>query len=243
VIPLAGRTALVTGAAKRLGRAIATALAAEGVHVVVHYRSSRQEAESLCAALSTIGARAFAVHADLGDPAQAALLVERASALAGPLDILVNNASVFPADTLAELSFPRLADTLRSNAWAPFVLARSLAQQTQRGDVIQLLDTRIGSVDLRHASYLLSKELLAVLTRMLALDLAPGIRVNAVAPGPMLPPPGGTERDLAPLGAATPLRRVGRPADIANAVLMLLRSDYITGEIVHVDGGAHLRHG
>jgi NAD(P)-dependent dehydrogenase (short-subunit alcohol dehydrogenase family) len=231
----------VTGGARRLGRALATALAAERVNVVVHHGKSPEEAEAVRDALAATGVRAWTVAADLADPGQAEALVERARAVAGPIDILVNNASVFPADTLGELTLDGLLATARVNAWAPFVLARALARQTERGDVVQILDAKLAAAtDPRHASYLLSKHLLSVLTRMLAVELAPRIRVNGIAPGPILAPAGGTEHDLERAAAAVPLRRPGRPDDIAEAALFLLRCEYVTGEAIYVDGGAHL---
>ena len=230
----------MTGGARRLGRALATALAAEGVNIIVHYGRSADEAEALRALLAATGVRAWSIGADLADPEQAATLVERADGLAGPIDILINNASVFPADTLAELTLEGLLATVRVNTWAPFVLSRALARQTDRGDVLQILDSKLAAIDPRHSSYLLSKHLLAVLTRMLAIELAPRIRVNGIAPGPILPPHGGTERDLERVAAEVPLRRPGRPENIAEAAVFLLRCDYVTGDVVYVDGGAHL---
>jgi NAD(P)-dependent dehydrogenase (short-subunit alcohol dehydrogenase family) len=230
----------VTGGARRLGRALATALASEGANVIIHHGRSAQEAEDLRGALAATGVRAWAIAADLADPEQAAALVDRARDVAGPIDILVNNASVFPTDTLAELTLDRLLATTRVNAWAPFVIARAFAQKAERGDVLQILDAKLAAADPRHASYLLSKHLLCVLTRMLAVELAPRIRVNAIAPGPILPPAGGTAQDLQRAAAAVPLRRPGGPDDIAETALFLLRCDYITGEVIYVDGGAHL---
>jgi NAD(P)-dependent dehydrogenase (short-subunit alcohol dehydrogenase family) len=230
----------VTGGARRLGRALATTLAAEGVNTIIHFGNSGDEAEALRKALAATGVRAWTIAADLADPAQATTLIERAREAAGPIDILVNNASVFPADTLAELTLERLVATTRVNAWAPFALARAFARQTERGDVLQMLDAKLAANDPRHASYVLSKRLLSELTRMLAIELAPQIRVNAIAPGPVLPPVGGTEGDLERVAAAVPLRRPGKPDDIAEAALFLLRCDYVTGQVIYVDGGAHL---
>jgi NAD(P)-dependent dehydrogenase (short-subunit alcohol dehydrogenase family) len=231
---------LVSVSSRGIGRSIALALAADGANVVVHYRRSVADADELCARIASLGVRAWRLRADFEDPSDTATLVERAVGLAGRLDVLVNNASVFGRSTLADLSFEGLVDSLRVNAWAPFVLARDFAARTRQGSIVNLLDARLRDYDLRHAAYILAKHALASLTRMAALEWAPGVRVNGVAPGPILPPPGGDEHDLDALAAALPLRRHGDPRDIADAVLFLIRSEFITGEILYVDGGRHL---
>jgi NAD(P)-dependent dehydrogenase (short-subunit alcohol dehydrogenase family) len=233
-------TALVTGATRRLGRSIALALAAEGANIVVHYRRSPSDAEELCARIAAVGARAWSLRADFDDLSDTATLVERAIRIAGRLDVLVNNASVFGPSTLADMRFEGFVDSMRVNAWAPFVLARDFARRAKKGAIVNLLDTRLSGYDLSHAAYILAKHTLALLTRMAALEWAPEVRVNGVAPGPMLPPPGGDEHYLDALAAKLPLRRHGEPGDIADAVLFLIRSEFITGEIVYVDGGQHL---
>jgi NAD(P)-dependent dehydrogenase (short-subunit alcohol dehydrogenase family) len=233
-------TALVTGGTRRLGRSIALALAQEGANVVVHYRGSAADAEALCARIGSLGVRAWPLHADFADPSETGTLVERAVGLAGRLDVLINNASVFGPSTLADLSFEGLADSLRVNAWAPFALARDFARRAEKGAIVNLLDARLSGYDLSHAAYILAKHTLAQLTRMAALAWAPKVRVNGVAPGPMLPPPGGDAGYLDALAATLPLGRHGDPRDIAEAVLFLIRSEFITGEIIYVDGGQHL---
>jgi NAD(P)-dependent dehydrogenase (short-subunit alcohol dehydrogenase family) len=233
-------TALVTGATRRIGRAIALALAAEGANVVVHYRRSSAAAEELCARIASLGGRAWPLGADFEDAAQTGSLVERALSLSGGLEVLVNNAAVFGRSTLAEVGFDALVDSLRVNAWAPFVLAREFAVRASRGAIVNLLDARIRGQDPPHVAYIMAKHALAQLTRMAALAWAPGVRVNGIAPGAILPPPGGDERDLDALGATLPLKRHGDPRDIADAVLFLVRSEFVTGQILFVDGGRHL---
>jgi NAD(P)-dependent dehydrogenase (short-subunit alcohol dehydrogenase family) len=233
-------TALVTGATRRLGRSIALALAQEGANVVVHYRGSAADAEALCARIAALGGRAWPLHADFDDPSETATLVERALGLAGRLDVLVNNASVFGASTLADLGFAGLVDSLRVNAWAPFSLARDFARRVQKGAIVNLLDTRLSGQDLSHVAYILAKHALAQLPRRAALEWAPHVRVNGVAPGAILPPPSGDAGYLDTLAATLPLQRHGDPRDIADAVLFLIRSEFITGEIIYVDGGRHL---
>jgi len=240
---LSGRTALVTGAARRIGRSIALALAAEGAGVVVHYRSSRREAVELCTELHRRGARCWTVRADLAGPNGPAALLARARRMAGRIDFLVNNASIFRPDTIGDLTWGALEGAMRVNAWAPFVLGREFARAAGQGAIVNLLDSRLGSYDLAHAAYILSKHVLAVLTRMTALEFAPHVRVNAVAPGLILPPPGKTESYLAQMVNSAPLKRHGAPGDVAAAVVHLLRSGFVTGEVLNVDGGRHLHGG
>ena len=237
---LAGKTALVTGAARRLGRAVSLALASSGTNVVVHYSRSAREAEALADEISRLGVRATALGADLGEPEEAEALVVRAEERAGHLDALVNNASIFGPETLEVASLDHLIQSVRVNAWAPFVLTRAFARRSGQGRVVNLLDTRVAGVDLAHVGYILGKDLLAVLTRMTAVEFAPGISVNAVAPGLILPPPGEDEAYLARLARGLPLKRHGAAEDVARAVLFLLESDFVTGQVVFVDGGRHL---
>jgi NAD(P)-dependent dehydrogenase (short-subunit alcohol dehydrogenase family) len=237
---LAGKTALVTGAARRIGRAVSLALAASGSNVVVHHSRSVSDAEALVSELSRHGVRATAVRADLGEPDEAEALVALAEERAGHLDVLVNNASVFEPETLEAATLDHLVRSVKVNAWAPFVLTRAFARRSGRGRVVNLLDTRISGIDLAHVGYVLGKDLLAVLTRMTAVAFAPGLTVNAVAPGLILPPPGEDEAYLARLVRDLPLKRHGGADDVVRAVLFLLESDFVTGQVVFVDGGRHL---
>ncbi|MBN2308344.1 MAG: SDR family oxidoreductase [Candidatus Hydrogenedentes bacterium] len=238
--PLANRTALVTGGAKRLGRAIAHALAEAGADVIIHYRSSAGEAGELAAELQAMGRRAWLVSADLEDPAQADGLLDQAVELAGPVDILVNNASVFPESRLADFSPEHLYTNININALAPALIARRFAAQERPGDVLNLLDCRIADYDDAHAAYHLSKRMLFTLTRMMALEFAPAVRVNAIAPGLILAPEGKGDAYLDSLATTNPLKRHGTPGDIASAAVFLLSSPFITGQVLFVDGGRHM---
>lgn len=240
-IDLAGKTALVTGASRRIGRAVAEALARQGVHVVLHYRNSSAEALRLASALKKLGVRAWVLAADFQKREEYESLIERALEHAGNLDILVNNASRFTGEGIAGLTLEKLVDDIGINAWVPFVLSRAFAQRRKKGSVVHLLDTRVNGNDRTHVAYLLSKQILARLTALSALEFAPGIRVNAVAPGAILPPPGSTGRYLEKLARNLPLRRHGDPRDVAAAVLFLLKNPFITGQVIFVDGGRHLQ--
>jgi NAD(P)-dependent dehydrogenase (short-subunit alcohol dehydrogenase family) len=234
-------TALVTGGAVRLGRAIALALAGLGMDVVVHVRSSLSEGQQTVEAIRLLGRRAFLVSADLGDEQQARDLVPRAVQAAGPLLVLVNSASVFPADSLLEFSGDALARNVAVNAMAPLALSRAFAAQGHGGVIVNLLDSRITDYDRLHASYHLSKKMLYDITRMLALELAPAVRVNGVAPGLVLPPAGEDASWLEANRKTNPLRSYGSPEEVADAVCFLVRSRFITGQVLFVDGGRHLR--
>ncbi len=237
---LAGQTALVTGAAHRIGRAVALALAERAINVVVHYRHSAEAAEELVDHLRHKGTRAWAFGADLTEPGGADDLWSQTVSAAGPIDILVNSASVFEPDTLWDCTAETLWYNTRLHAWAPLVLSRALAQQTGPAQIVNLLDARLGGYDPKHVSYQLSKQMLFSLTRMLAVELAPRIRVNAVAPGLILPPPGRDEAYLQELAHTNPLQRHGDTEDVTDAVLYLIGASFVTGQVIYVDGGRHL---
>ena len=240
---LAGRTALVTGAAERLGRAVALALADAGVNVVIHYRRSAEPAETLRTSLVERGVRAFTIRADFERPDEVESLIERAHSASGSIEILVNSASIFTAEPFQELTWESLTRHTEVNAWVPFALTRAFARQVSKGKVVNFLDAKIAGFDLAHAGYILSKNLLASLTRMSALAFAPNIMVNAVAPGLILPPEGKDESYLAHLAERVPLRRHGDAAEITRAVMFLLESNFITGQTIYLDGGWHLTGG
>jgi NAD(P)-dependent dehydrogenase (short-subunit alcohol dehydrogenase family) len=237
---LQGQTALVTGAARRIGKAIALALAEQQVNVVIHYRQSASPAESLRQELVARGVQAFCVKAAFDNSEDADSLLDRARAEAGPIQILINSASEFHPETLDAMTHESLTHNITVNAWAPFALTRAFARQVTRGKVINFIDAEIAGFNLTRASYILSKHLLATLTSMTALQYAPGITVNAVAPGLILPPEGKDDSYLDRLAQSVPLRRHGGLADITRAVLFLLESDFVTGHLIYVDGGRHL---
>lgn len=237
---LQGQAALITGAAKRIGRGIAVALAEEGVNIVIHYRSSAEEAEELCAQLAEQGVKSWLIRADFENAGETETLIGRTLEIVGSLDILVNSASMFPPNTLGDVSLKDLVQNMQVNAWAPFVLSREFARQVGRGKIVNLLDSRLNGYDWFHVAYFLSKHVFSVLTKMTALQFAPEITVNGVAPGLILPPLGKDQSYLDPLVGKVPLKRHGSPQDIAEAVIYLLKSDFVTGQVIHVDGGQHL---
>ncbi len=238
---LEGKTALVTGGAKRIGRATVLALGAEGVDIVVHDHQSLQgECEKLCGELEVFGVKSWIVPADFADPSGYQSLVGRAFEASGRLDILINSASVFSPDTLAHANFDDVVRQMQINAWAPFVLSREFARRAGNGKIVNILDTRIAGFDFKHVSYIMSKHALYLLTRMTAVEFSPNISVNSVAPGLILPPDGKDESYLEALASTVPLRRHGDPRDVTDAVLFLLKNNFITGQVIFVDGGRHV---
>jgi len=238
---LAGKTALITGAAKRIGQAIALALAREGVHLALHYRESESEVNDLLRDIRGMGGAAWKFRADFSDPTRASRLFKEAVQQAGAIDFLVNNASIFPENNLMDFSVDDLQLNMNINAMAPLILARRFAEQNREGAIVNLLDTRVADYDRKHVAYHLSKRSLYSLTRMMAVEFAPKIRVNAVAPGLIMAPEGERPDYLERLKSTNLLQSYGGPEDIADAVLFLLRSRFITGQAIFVDGGRHVR--
>jgi len=237
---LMGKTALVTGGAKRIGSAIALGLAEEGVNVVVHYSKSRDEAAELQEDIRKLGVKSWLASADFNDPDSCKQLITESFELAGKLDILINNASVFLASAIDSVSLETINAEMSTNAWTPFLLSRYFAEKAEYGKIVNLLDTRIVGYDFNHVAYYLSKRMLEVVTKMLALKLAPKITVNGVAPGLILPPKG---KDLSYLEfqkEKVPLKKYGSVSNIVDTVLFFLKNDFVTGQIIHVDGGKHL---
>jgi pteridine reductase len=237
---LRGKTALVTGAARRIGRAIALALADEGVNVAVHYRNSREEAKNLCAEIRRRGVGSWSVSADFERPDEYEGFMEKVWKIAGPVDMLVNNSSIFSPSSLLNMDFAGVARNMEVNAWVPLALSRDFARLAGKGKIVNIIDSRVWGNDRAHAAYILSKHMLWVLTKMCAVEFAPDITVNAVAPGLILPSEGMDRAVFERMAETLPLRRHGDPEDIADAVVYLLGSGFLTGEVIHVDGGLHL---
>ncbi len=236
-----GRNALVTGGGVRMGRAIALELALYGVNVIVHYNNSDEQAHEVVEVIKKRGGSACAIQADLSQRQEVEGMLLRAIKCFGPVDYLINNASIYSEEGLAEFDFEQLADNMRINAFAPLLLCRSFYAQKNNGVIINMLDTRIHSYDREHVAYHLSKQALYSLTRMMAWEYAPYVRVNGIAPGIILPPKGEGEEWLKKLRHTNVLDTYGTVEDVADAVAFLLAGDFITGEVIHVDGGRHLK--
>ncbi len=245
---LAGKVVLVTGGAVRIGAGICRALARQGAHLAIHCHHSRQAADELCAELATETVAAV-VPGALDTPDGAPRLIDATISALGQIDVLINNAAIFNKTSLLDTTPAVLQHELAVNALVPIELTRAFAQAhlaprpasgAATGCVINLLDRRIACPQQGELPYQLSKRLLAEFTTLAALELAPRIRVNGVAPGAVLPPPGLDEDYLQDAAGPAPLQSRCRPEDVAAAVACLLAQDAITGQTLFVDGGQHL---
>jgi pteridine reductase len=245
------KVALVTGSAKRLGREIILSLHQAGFRVIVHCRQSTVEAEQLCQHLDSLRAdSACWLSADLTDDDDLANFSAKVQACFGQLDVLVNNASSFYPTPVGSATLSQWDDLFGSNVKAPFFLTQALAPElsNQKGCVINLVDIHADKPLAQHSVYCMAKAALVMMTKSLARELAPTIRVNGIAPGAILWPemqpsaaiPTLTEQDKAGILAQIPLGQLGQPTDIAQTVLFLATSSYITGQILAVDGGRSL---
>ncbi len=233
--------ALVTGASRRIGRAIVLALARRGHDIAIHHRSSAEDAEALAAEVRSLGRRAAILAADLTKEAEVRDLLPAAVETLGPLSVLVNNASVFEDDRVGALSRDTWDKHLETNLRAPLVLIEAFAAQALEGSaVVNLLDQRVLKPDPRFVSYALSRNGLWWATRTLAQALAPRIRVNGVGPGPTLKSIHQTDEEFAAEASSVPLGHGAMPEDIAAAVLYLVDARSVTGQMIAVDGGQHL---
>jgi pteridine reductase len=238
-VTLQGKRALVTGAGKRLGQAIAVRLARAGMDVAVHYSSSRDGAEHTAERVRAEGRRALVLGADLNHRDQARALVAEAVAGLGGLDLFVGSAANFeriPFDQVDDAAVDRaLALNLSANLALSQAAAPALRQS--RGSIVLVTCSSATTPFKNYLPYVVSKGAVKHLMKTLALELAPEIRVNAVAPGTVLPPDDLSETSLRSLAESVPLRRLGSAEDVANAVVFLAESGYVTGEEIHVDGG------
>jgi|CXWL01.1.fsa_nt_gi NAD(P)-dependent dehydrogenase (short-subunit alcohol dehydrogenase family) len=237
--------ALVTGAGRRLGRAVALDLARAGWGVAVHYRNSASPAEAVANEARAAGGNAVIVGADLDDaPARHALITHAAQKAGAPLSALVNCAAMFEHDSIDSLTEETLHRHIAVNTLTPALLAREFAEalpEEARGSVVNFLDFKLASPYPDHFSYTLSKYALAGATELLARALAPRVRVNAVAPGYVLAAPGQSDADYQRLHDDTPLRYGPTPDDVANAVRFLIENEAVTGQTIYVDAGRRFR--
>ena len=239
-IPLA---ALVTGGARRIGRALVLALADSGFAVAVHHHRSRAEAEALVDEIAQAGGTAVALAADLADEAAVQSLLPQAAAALGPIGVLVNNASIFGNDTVSTATRESWDAHLAINLRAPFVLIQEFAARLPPdagGAIVNLIDERVWNLTPYFVSYTVTKTALWTLTRTMALALAPRIRVNGIGPGPTLPSPRQSPEQFREQCQRLPLRRGTSPAEIAAALRFILAAPAMTGQMIALDGGQHL---
>lgn len=238
-----GKVAVVTGGARRVGRVIARALAGSGADILVHHHASEIEASEAVREFRGYGVRSEAVQADLTQPSQVQELFDRLDGLWGRLDLLVNNAAIFERATLEEITPEAWDRVIALNLRAPLLCSQAAVplMGSTGGSIINIADVAAFQPWPGYIHYCVSKAGLVMLTRGLARALAPRIRVNAIAPGPVLPPPGSAADQIDNLADLTVLKRLGAPEDVAGAVLYLAESDFVTGSTLVVDGGKMLR--
>lgn len=237
------RVALVTGAADRIGAAIAERLAADGWAVIVHYRGSEKKARATLGRIEKAGGRAALVQADLADRTQRAGLVAAAAKPFGPLTLLVNNASIFERDAATDLDETLWDAHFAIHAEAPAFLSRDFAAQLparSRGNIVNIIDERVLQLSPASFSYTLSKAVLWTMTRTLAQSLAPRIRVNAIGPGPTIQEKNQSKASFAASWARLPLGRGADARGIADGVVAILGLPSMTGQMLALDGGEHL---
>jgi NAD(P)-dependent dehydrogenase (short-subunit alcohol dehydrogenase family) len=237
------KVALVTGAAKRIGKSIALRLAENGWNVAIHYRNSAAKAEAVAAEVRLRGGKAMTIEADLCHEHEVEAIVPKVADQLGPLSLLVNNASVFEMDKAETATRASWDKHIETNLRAPFVLSQAFARQftaDSGGNIINLLDQRVWKLTPYFVSYTIAKMGLWTLTRTLALSYAPRIRVNGIGPGPTLPSPRQSPEQFAQQSAAMPLGHGATPREIARAVLFILETPSMTGQMIALDGGEHL---
>ena len=238
-----GRVALVTGAGTRVGRAIAFGLGKAGMRVAVHYARSERGAREVAEEIIAAGGDAHTLPGDLTDPATPPRLVEHTAKVFGSLDVLVNSAAVMLRTPVGEVLVEDWDAMFALNLRAPFFLCQAAARvMGERGGVIvNIADLAAFETWKGYIPHAITKAGIVQMTRGLAHALAPKIRVNAVAPGPVLLPEGWTQEQADKLISTTPLGRLGSPEDVAQAVMYLICAEYVTGETIIVDGGRHVR--
>ena len=234
------KAALVTGGAKRMGRAFVEALAEDGYNIAIHYNSSSAEADRLAEDLEQTGIKTVTIGADLGDPARVSEIVDEAAAKIGPLSVLVNSASIFREDSWQTQSAESFRQHMDVNTLAPALLSQAFARQAPDGSMIfNLLDYKLFNINADFYSYTLSKAALKTMTEMLARTLAPKVRVNGVAPGLTLPSPYHSKEEFERLHNDNPLRSGPTPEDMVRTLRYFLQTPSVSGQIICVDGGQH----
>jgi NAD(P)-dependent dehydrogenase (short-subunit alcohol dehydrogenase family) len=237
------KTVLITGAARRIGRAMAESLAADGWGVAVHFHGSSQAADEVLTSITSKGGKAVACDADLSNPQAVADLIPHAVRQIGPLGCLINNASIFERDDIETATLASWDSHMAINLRAPFFLAQAFARQLpadKTGSIINIIDERVWHLTPHFASYTLSKAGLWSMTQTLAMALAPRIRVNGIGPGPTLPSPRQTQAQFDAQSLSMPLGRGTTPAEICDAVRYVLAAPAMTGQMIALDGGQHM---
>ncbi len=233
-------TAIITGGSKRIGRSIALTLAELGYNIAIHYNRSRKDAAAAQVLVRKLGVKCEIFRADLSDPSQTSALIKNVQKKMPQLGLLINNASIFNEKRFLDVKEKDFDTEFNINFKSPFFLSQQFAKTVSKGMIINLLDARVSKVHTAHFVYNLTKNSLKHMTLMLAKELGPKIRVNAICPGPILPADGESAAQLKKIAAKTPLKKVGGTSYINNGVKYLVENKFITGEMLFIDGGQHL---
>jgi NAD(P)-dependent dehydrogenase (short-subunit alcohol dehydrogenase family) len=233
-------TALVTGGARRIGRAISLMLAARGYNIALHYNHSKDEAQALAKEIAGLGVKCQLFECDLFQEKDVLLLLEKVHAQFSDLNLLINNASIFPPSKFDQKDYKLIDDNYAIHVRAPFILSAEFARLCKEGQIINMLDTKIAQHKTSHIAYIISKKALQALTELSAIEFAPRIRVNGVAPGPILAPPGKNGDYIKQRGQEIPLKMPGDVRYITQTIEFLLDNEFVTGQVIFADGGEHL---
>jgi NAD(P)-dependent dehydrogenase (short-subunit alcohol dehydrogenase family) len=240
-----GKTALVTGGAHRIGKAITLKLAQAGANVIINYHTSASEAEDTAAEARQFGVKSVTIGADISDSNQVKTMVDQAKQHFNAIDILVNSSSLFKQTPVPTVDFSTWHQVTGVLINGPFYCTNFIApimQEKGEGAIVNIIDLSVWESWPGFAAHTVGKSALFAMTRQMAMDLAPAIRVNAVAPGPVLPPPHYDAERIERTAHKTLLNKWGSPEDVTRTVLFLIESDYITGEVIVVDGGERYGH-
>ena len=241
---ISGKKALITGGALRIGNAITMKLVEMGAEVAVHFNRSETDAYELCDLINNDGGTAFALHKDLSLDNAAEAMFDELDALDFIPDILINSASMYEHEGILEAGREAFHTNLDINSLVPLFLSREMAKRAENGVIINLLDSRITEYDYLNVPYHISKRALFEFTRMLSHELAPSIRVNAIAPGAILAPPESDPSEIEQwkkrVKEANLLKLIGTTEQISDTAEFLIKNDYVTGQVIFVDGGRHL---
>lgn len=230
----------MTGGAQRIGRAICLSLAQRGFDIALHYHHSKKEVLELADQIKRKGVRCETFACDLSKESKVLLLLEKARKKFPQLDLLINNASIFIPSEFGRRGLKLLDAHWSVNFKAPFILSGEFARFCRKGQIINILDTKVTKNKTAHVGYLISKKALHALTKMTAVEWAPRIRVNAVAPGIILPPPGKGNEYLAKRAKQIPLQKQGDVRYITQSIDFLIDNEFVTGQVIFADGGEHL---
>jgi NAD(P)-dependent dehydrogenase (short-subunit alcohol dehydrogenase family) len=232
--------ALITGGARRIGKAIVLELAQKGYDIALHYNYSLNEAQNLQKEVRSLRVECELFQTNFDNPKETTKLIDRVVEIFPNLEILINNASIYESGSFLEDDLDHLERQFLINFKTPYILTRDFAIRQKKGHVINIADTKINQLAVEYFGYTLSKKTLYDFTRMAAKELAPHIRVNGICPGPILPPKSSESDYMDKRSESVPLKKTGNPELISGTVWFLIENTFITGECIHVDGGEHL---